>query len=170
LDVAARCYERAYEITRFQQGEIDSNTASCAAHLAVVLANEGQTDRAEEYCHRVLTITRQLPRVDNPNTWKALDVLAEILRQKKQYEEAEAIYRKILTRRKEQLGLNHPSTAMTLGRLGLIRIFQGDTINGITMCQQSLEICLQTVGPDHPYTIEIQKIFDALPPRPSASN
>lgn len=161
-DLAMNAYSRALEIRQVVSGYIHLETAVCLTRLAILQLKKQNYDQAFEICEQVRHIHDQLGQPDHPNTYKVMDMLAEIYRIREQYPQAEAIQRTNYERRMQTLGLNNRNTAMTLGRIGLLRILQKDVQGGLPLCQQALAILEQTVGPDHPDSVEIRKIIQAI--------
>jgi tetratricopeptide (TPR) repeat protein len=145
--------ERALTIRETHLGTDDPATARSLHHLAVVLSDLGDLDRARILHERALAIRETHLGANHPDTAESLNGLAVIaMVDQGDFESARSLHERALAIRETQLGPNHPATVQSLNNLAIVLTDQGDLADGRSLHERALAIRETQLGPNHPAT------------------
>jgi len=144
--------ERAYQVSKQEQGAEHLDTARDASTLAYVYYEQGKYEQAEPLSVRALAIYEQQLGPEHPHTATSLSSLAELYRVQGKYEQAEPLSVRALAIYEQQLGLEHPLTASSLNNLAGLYQAQGKYEQAEPLFVRALAISEQQLGPEHPDT------------------
>jgi tetratricopeptide (TPR) repeat protein len=146
--------ERALAILEARLGPDHPVTTDSLNNLAIVLADEGDLDRARTLLERALHIREARLGKDHPTTADSLNNLATVLRDQGDLDRARTLHERALAIFKTRLGEDHPTTAWSLNNLAFVLADQGDLDRARTLHERALAIFKTRLGEDHPATAE----------------
>ncbi len=130
-------------------------------NLADELSSRGKYAEAERMLREVVSLKERVPGREHPDYRAALETLAVALVNQGKYAEAEGILRESLSLLEKTLGHDHHRLCPTLANLAINVAHQGRTREAIRLLERALSIG-QTLGPDHPEVLHMQKLLTQL--------
>ena len=121
-------------------------------NIAVVYSEQGDYERALEYCRKALAVRERVLGSDHPDTATTYNNMAGVFRAQGDYEKAMEYLSKALAIRERVLGPEHPSTAATYNNMASVFRAQGDYENAMEYYGKALAISERVSGSDHPDT------------------
>jgi len=144
------CLRKALDIRRDRLGPSHPFVAKTLYNLAVLNAEAGRLERAEELYHEALRIHRKASWNISEDLGNIQDGLGGVFYAKGRFEEAENMHRDAVANLTSALGPDHPNTIQSTVNLATDLMNLGRPADAQVLLERSLEAGRKTLGDDHP--------------------
>ncbi len=140
-------------LERLNQGELSEQPALQASLLdaiAMILNNNGQSDRALPLAERALEMRQWLFKGDHPDVALSLNNFASVRGELGRAAEAEPLYQQALEMRRRLFKGDHPDVAQGLNNFASVRLDLGRAAEAEPRFEKALEMRRRLFKGDHP--------------------
>ena len=148
-----RQVERALELRRRFQGELNSDTLAAMSELAAFYTQRAKFTDAEGLLRKILPLRRRVSGNENALTASLLDDLATVYEDEGKYAEAEPLYLQAIEIDRRLFGESNPSTFNAMSDLGILYRKEGKYRKAEEIYTKVLEIKRRVLGDEHPDTL-----------------
>lgn len=150
-------YERAYQLRRQVQGEIDVHAIHSLNDLAYGLMQTGELHRALPLMQRVVQLRLQTQGPAHPWTLTAYNNLGVLYERLGRHSESRLQHETALRLRLEHLGERHPETLVSMNNLARLLHDAGATADAVDFVGRAIKLMQESLPPRHQSTLDAQQ-------------